>query len=361
MVKSQPNSIEGGINLIDTITMKWKDWTLYLIDQRKLPHKEIYVPCKTYEEVADAIKKMIVRGAPAIGATAAFGYVLGAKQIIEEAKNWEKFVEAMKKVKEVLSKTRPTAVNLFWALERMEKTLLDFGKLDGIVERLEDEAVKIALEDIEMNKAIGRNGAELIEDGMTVLTHCNTGSLATVDYGTALGVIRTAHEQGKKIRVFVDETRPYLQGARLTAWELMKYGIEAVLISDNMAGWMMKLGEVDAVIVGADRVVANGDVANKIGTYTLAVLANRHNIPFYVALPTSTIDLSLKSGDDIPIEERSPDEVTHCGGRRIAPEGVKVRNPAFDVTEHELVTAIITEKGVIRPPYEENIKKMLGK
>ena len=347
--------------MIDTITMKWKDWTLHLIDQRKLPHEEIYVPCRTYEEVADAIKKMVVRGAPAIGATAAFGYVLGAKQMIEETKSWENFVEAMKKVKEVLSKTRPTAVNLFWALERMEKTLLDFGKLDGIVERLEEEAVKIALEDIETNKAIGRNGAELIEDGMTILTHCNTGSLATVDYGTALGVIRTAHEQGKKIRVFVDETRPYLQGARLTAWELMKYGIEAILISDNMAGWMMKLGEVDAVIVGADRVVANGDVANKIGTYTLAVLASRHNIPFYVALPTSTIDLSLKSGDEIPIEERSPDEVTHCGGRRIAPEGVKVRNPAFDVTEHELVSAIITEKGVIRPPYEENIKKILGK
>ena len=339
--------------------MKWKDRTLYLIDQRKLPMEEEYVPCKKCEEVARAIEMMVVRGAPAIGATAAFGYVLGAMEKIKEVKDWNSFVEEMKKVKERLSRTRPTAVNLFWALERMERTLLEHGTLEGVVERLEEEAVKIAREDIETNKAIGRNGADLIEDGMTILTHCNTGALATVDYGTALGVIRTAHEQGKRIRVFVDETRPYLQGARLTAWELLKYGIEAILISDNMAGWMMKLGEVDAVIVGADRVVANGDVANKIGTYTLAVLANRHNIPFYVALPTSTIDLSLKSGEEIPIEERNPDEVTHCGGCRIAPEGIKVKNPAFDVTEHELVTAIITEKGVIRPPYEENIRKIV--
>ncbi len=339
--------------------MKWKDRTLYLIDQRKLPMEEEYVPCKKCEEVARAIEMMVVRGAPAIGATAAFGYVLGAMEKIEEVKDWNSFVEEMKKVKERLSRTRPTAVNLFWALERMEKALLEHGTLEGVVERLEEEAVKIAREDIETNKAIGRNGADLIEDGMTILTHCNTGALATVDYGTALGVIRTAHEQGKRIRVFVDETRPYLQGARLTAWELLKYGIEAILISDNMAGWMMKLGEVDAVIVGADRVVANGDVANKIGTYTLAVLANRHNIPFYVALPTSTIDLSLKSGEEIPIEERNPDEVTHCGGCRIAPEGIKVKNPAFDVTEHELVTAIITEKGVVRPPYEENLRKIV--
>ena len=362
MIKSVCTKHGGGIALIDTITMKWKDWTLHLIDQRKLPLEEIYVPCKSYEEVAQAIKKMIVRGAPAIGATAAFGYALGAKEVAKNSGSGEDFIEKMKKVREVLASTRPTAVNLFWALERMEKTMRNFGKIDGIVERLEEEAIKIAQEDIEMNKAIGRNGAELIKDGMTILTHCNTGSLATVDYGTALGVIRTAHEQGKKIRVFADETRPYLQGARLTAWELLKYGIEdSYVISDNMAGWMMKKGEVDMVIVGADRVVANGDVANKIGTYSLAVLAKRHNIPFYVALPTSTIDISLKSGDEIPIEERNPDEVTHCGGRRIAPEGIKVKNPAFDVTEHELVTAIITEKGVIYPPYEENIRKILEK
>lgn len=343
--------------MIDTITMKWKDWTLYLIDQRKLPLEEIYVPCRDFREVAKAIKDMIVRGAPAIGAAAAFGYALGAREMAGRAANWGDFLERMKEVKETLANTRPTAVNLFWALERMEKTLRDYGHLDGIAERLEEEAIKIAQEDIEINKAIGRHGAELIEDGMSILTHCNTGSLATVDYGTALGVIRTAHEQGKKIKVFVDETRPYLQGARLTAWELTKYGIEAILISDNMAGWMMKKGLVDMIIVGADRVVANGDVANKIGTYTLAVLGKHHGVPFYTALPTSTIDLSKKTGEEIPIEERSPDEVTHCGGRRIAPEGIKVMNPAFDVTPHELVAGIITEKGVIYPPYEENIRK----
>ncbi len=343
--------------MIDTITMKWKDWTLYLIDQRKLPLEEIYVPCRDFREVAKAIKDMIVRGAPAIGATAAFGYALGAREMAGRAANWGDFLERMKEVKETLANTRPTAVNLFWALERMGKTLRDYGHLDGIAERLEEEAIKIAQEDIKINKTIGRHGAELIEDGMSILTHCNTGSLATVDYGTALGVIRTAHEQGKKIKVFVDETRPYLQGARLTAWELTKYGIEATLISDNMAGWMMKKGLVDMIIVGADRVVANGDVANKIGTYTLAVLAKHHGVPFYTALPTSTIDLSKKTGEEIPIEERSPDEVTHCGGRRIAPEGIKVMNPAFDVTPHELVAGIITEKGVIYPPYEENIRK----
>ncbi len=347
--------------MVDTVTMKWKSWTLHLIDQRKLPLEEIYVPCESYKEVAQAIKEMIVRGAPAIGATAAFGYVLGAKEMVGSASSWDDFADKMERVREILANTRPTAVNLFWALERMENTMKNFGSLNGVVERLEKEAIEIAQEDIEINKAIGKNGAKLIKDGTTILTHCNTGSLATVDYGTALGVIRTAHEQGKRIRVFADETRPYLQGARLTAWELMKYGIDSYLISDNMAGWMMKRGEIDAVIVGADRVVANGDVANKIGTYSLAVLANRHNIPFYVALPTSTIDISLKSGDEIPIEERNPDEVTHCGGRRIAPEGIKVKNPAFDVTEHELVSAIITEKGVIYPPYEENIRKVLKK
>jgi len=345
--------------VIDTITMKWKDYTLHLIDQRKLPLEEIYVPCRTYEEVARAIKDMIVRGAPAIGTTAAFGYVLGAKEMASYSSDWNSFLEKMEKVKETLANTRPTAVNLFWALNRMENTMKEYGKMDGIVERLEEEAIKIAKEDIEINKAIGRHGAELIKDGMTILTHCNTGSLATVDYGTALGVIRTAHEQGKKIKVFVDETRPYLQGARLTAWELVKYGVEAILISDNMAGWMMKQGLVDMIIVGADRVVANGDVANKIGTYSLAVLGKYHNVPFYTALPTSTIDISKKTGEEIPIEERNPDEVTHCGGRRIAPEGVKVKNPAFDVTPHELVTGIITERGVIYPPYEENIRKML--
>ena len=346
--------------MIDTITMKWKNFSLHLIDQRKLPLEEVYVPCRTYEEVARAIKDMIVRGAPAIGATAAFGYVLGAKEATERSSGWKSFLEKMEKVKKTLASTRPTAVNLFWALNRMEKVMREHGKIEGIVNKLEEEAIRIAREDIETNKAIGLHGAKLIEDGMTILTHCNTGSLATVDYGTALGVIRTAHEQGKKIKVFVDETRPYLQGARLTAWELIKYGVEAILISDNMAGWMMKQSLVDIIIVGADRVAANGDVANKIGTYSLAVLGKYHNVPFYTALPTSTIDISKKTGDEIPIEERNPDEVTHCGGRRIAPVGVKVRNPAFDVTPHELVAGIITEKGVIYPPYEENIRKTLG-
>ena len=346
---------------LKTITMEWTGDELLLIDQRKLPLEEIYNSYKDYRGVAEAITTMVVRGAPAIGATAGFGYALGIKEIAPKVKSFEELLSEMSRVKEVLAKTRPTAVNLFWALERMENVLKEYGKLDGVIERMEEEAMKIAKEDIEINKAMGRHGAELIKDGYRILTHCNTGSLATVDYGTALGVIRTAHEQGKKITVYADETRPYLQGARLTAWELMKYGIDSYLISDNMAGWMMKLGNIDMVILGADRVAANGDVANKIGTYSVAVLAKKHGIPFYAALPTSTIDMSLKSGKEIPIEERSPDEVTHCGGRRIAPEGIKVKNPAFDVTDHELVTAIVTEKGIVYPPYEENLKKLFEK
>ncbi len=343
---------------LKTITMEWTGDELLLIDQRKLPLEEIYNHYKDYKGVAEAITKMVVRGAPAIGATAGFGYALGVKEMIEKVSSFDELTKEMAGVKEVLAKTRPTAVNLFWALERMEKTLKEYGKIEGVAERMEKEAMKIAEEDIEINKTMGRHGAELIKDGYRILTHCNTGALATVDYGTALGVIRTAHEQGKKITVYADETRPYLQGARLTAWELVKYGIDSYLISDNMAGWMMKLGNIDMVIVGADRVTANGDVANKIGTYSVAVLAKKHGIPFYVALPTSTIDMSLPSGDKIPIEERSPDEVTHCGGKRIAPEGIKVKNPAFDVTDHELVAGIITEKGVVYPPYEENLKKL---
>jgi len=339
-----------------TLTMEWTGESLILVDQRKLPLEEVYVECKDFMDVARAIKEMIVRGAPAIGATAAFGYVLGAKD--SKGSSFEEVFKRMKKVKEVLSKTRPTAVNLFWALDRMEKRLIEHGKVEDLYEVLEEEAYRIAIEDIEMNKSIGKHGAELLKDGDTVLTHCNAGALATVDFGTALGVIRYAVKQGKRIKVYVDETRPYQQGARLTAWELLKEGIEAILITDNMAGWVMKQGLIDAVIVGADRIAANGDVANKIGTYTLAVLANRHNVPFYVAAPSSSIDLETPNGSMIPIEERSPDEVTHCGGRRIAPEGVKVYNPAFDVTDASLVTAIITEKGVIRPPYEENLKKI---
>jgi len=340
---------------LKTKTMEWTGNSLRLLDQRKLPFIEEYVECKTHEEVAHAIKEMIVRGAPAIGVTAAFGYVLGFREYRSgDLKEW------MKQVKEVLSRTRPTAVNLFWALNRMEKVFLENLQNENLGEILEEEAMKMAQEDIETNRAIGRNGAELIEDGSTILTHCNAGALATVDYGTALGVIRAAVEAGKRVRVFADETRPYLQGARLTAWELMKDGIEVYVITDNMAGWLMKRGMIDAVVVGADRIALNGDTANKIGTYSLAVLAKRNNVPFYVAAPISTIDPTIKSGDEIPIEERRAEEVTHCGGNRIAPEGVKVLNPAFDVTENSLITAIITEKGVIKPPFEENIKKILG-
>jgi methylthioribose-1-phosphate isomerase len=301
---------------------------------------------------------MVVRGAPAIGAAAAFGYALGVKEMVKKSASYDLVLLQMKNVKEILERTRPTAVNLFWALERMQNRLIEHGKYEGLVKVIEEEAMKIAKEDIEINKAIGRNGAQLLEDGFTVLTHCNAGALATVDYGTALGVLRAAKEQGKNIKVFADETRPYLQGARLTAWELMKDGFDVTLISDNMSGWVMKQGKINAIVVGADRIAANGDVANKIGTYMVAVLAKRHGVPFYVAAPTSTLDLSIESGSDIPIEERSHEEVTNCAGRRIAPNNVKVYNPAFDVTDHELVSAIITEKGVVYPPFKENLKKL---
>ncbi len=345
---------------LKTITMEWTGNALILIDQRKLPHSREFVKCITYEDVALAIKQMVIRGAPAIGVAAAFGYVLGAKQSVI---NKDSFRESMKKVREVLASTRPTAVNLFWALDRMERVMLQNADLapDSLTEVLETEAIRMAQEDIDTNRAIGMFGQTLLNDGDTVLTHCNAGALATVDYGTAIGVIRAAVENGKRIRVYVDETRPYLQGARLTAWELVELGVEATLITDNMAGWVMKKGLINAVIVGADRIAANGDVANKIGTYSVAVLAKRHNIPFYVAAPTSTIDLNINDGSKIPIEERSHDEVTHIGGIRIAAEGVKVFNPAFDVTDSELVTAIITEKGIVWPPYLDNLSKLFKK
>ena len=343
---------------LKTMTMEWNGDALILIDQRRLPFEECYVTCADYRAVALAIKEMVVRGAPAIGAAAAFGYVLGAKEITRKTYNYEQAMMQLKNVKETLARTRPTAVNLFWALDRMERRAIEHGKFEGLVRVLEEEALKIAIEDIETNKAIGRYGAQLLEDGFTVLTHCNAGALATVDYGTALGVLRAAKEQGKRIKVYADETRPYLQGARLTAWELMKDGFDVTVISDNMAGWVMKQGKINAVIVGADRIAANGDVANKIGTYMVAVLAKRHGIPFYVAAPTSTIDMSIKSGAEIPIEERSHEEVATCGGKRIVPNNVNIYNPAFDVTDNELVTAIITEKGIVYPPYEENLKKL---
>jgi len=345
---------------IKTMTMEWTGNSLIFIDQRFLPLEEIYVECKTYQDVAKSIKDMVVRGAPAIGASAAFGYVLGAKQN-QHYNEKDRFFQEMQNVKKVLGGTRPTAVNLFWALNRMEKVMednLEEKNVKEIIDILEKEALNIAYEDIEINKAIGRNGEKLLDDGDAVLTHCNAGALATVGYGTALGVIRAAVENGKRIHVYVDETRPYLQGARLTVCELMKSGIKTTLISDNMAGWVMKQQKINAVIVGADRIARNGDFANKIGTYSVAVLAKKHGIPFYVAAPLSTIDIETENGNAIPIEERNKDEVRFCYKTRVVRDDVDVYNPAFDVTPHELVTAIITEKGVIRQPYEKNIPSL---
>ncbi len=338
--------------MISTVTMRWNGKELELIDQRKLPQVEEYLKCTTSDCVASAIRDMAVRGAPAIGATAAFGYVIGA---MENVKNLTE--ERMNSVKEKLAQTRPTAVNLFWALDRMNSKFLSLKsrKPDFIIDELNKEAEKIAREDIDVNKKMGEYGQKLLQENSTVITHCNAGALATVDYGTALGMIHAAIDHGKHVSAYVDETRPYLQGARLTAWELMKLGVKTTLICDNMAGWVMKTRKVDAVIVGADRIAANGDVANKIGTYSLALLAKRHNVKFYVVAPLSTIDVKIKSGLEIPIEERSHDEVTAVRGVKIAPESVEVYNPAFDVTDADLVDAIITEKGVLTYPYDKKI------
>ncbi len=335
--------------------MKWDGSSLELIDQRKLPHVEEYVKCTTSDCVAHAIKDMIVRGAPAIGASAAFGYALGA---IENRAHLT--LNVMKEVKDNLAATRPTAVNLFWALERMHSKFLEASSKneDEIIDVLKTEAEKIAEEDIEINKRMGNFGQELFPNDVTVITHCNAGALATVDYGTAVGVIHAALDHGKKVHAYVDETRPYLQGARLTAWELLKLGVDTTLICDNMAGWVMKTRKVDAIIVGADRIAANGDTANKIGTYSLALLAKKHGLKVYVAAPLSTIDVSISDGSKIPIEERSHDEVTQIRGVKIAPENVKVYNPAFDVTNAEFIDAIITERGVLRYPYTESISKV---
>ncbi len=336
-------------------TLKWNGETLKLIDQRKLPNELVFVTCKNHNDVAEAINKMIVRGAPAIGVSAAYGYVLGIKEYVK-GENGD-IEEYMKGVYNTLIIARPTAVNLKWAVNRMTRVFeKNLNKpLDVIIEKLEKEANDMAEEDIETNKKMGRNGAELLPRKCTVLTHCNAGALATVGYGTALGVIRAAVEMGKEIKVYADETRPYLQGARLTVWELMEDNIDVTLITDNMAGWVMKQGKIDAVLVGADRISANGDVANKIGTYSLAVLAKHHNIPLYVVAPFSSIDMNIASGKDIPIEERPTEEITKIKGVEIAPKGVKAYNPAFDVTDNEFVTAIITERGVIRQPYSVNL------
>lgn len=338
-------------------TLKWQGDKLYLIDQTRLPLEHIDIECKSYLEVADAISSMKVRGAPAIGVTAAYGIVLGAMEY--EGQGGEDFLAHMKEVARVLSETRPTAVNLFWAIDRMMSKVDENRdrELGDIIEVLLSEADNIMAEDIEANRRMGSFGQELLKDGDVILTHCNAGALATAGYGTALGVIRAAVEAGKHIEVYADETRPYLQGARLTAWELMEDNIPVTLISDNMAGYFMAKGEITGVIVGADRIAANGDVANKIGTYSVAVLAKENGIPFYVAAPISTLDLKLKSGLEIPIEERDSREITHIKGHRIAPYDVKVKNPAFDVTPNRYITAIITEKGVIRPPFNENLAK----
>ncbi len=322
-----------------------------MIDQTRLPNETNFVTCRTYVDVANAIRTMIIRGAPAIGVAAAMGVALGALH----SNNLE---ADMPLICETLAKTRPTAVNLFWAIDRMRGIYTASKHLDiaQIRARLVEEAQRVREEDIAINEAIGRNGADLVPDGKTVLTHCNAGALATAGFGTALGVIRAAVRMGKKIDVFADETRPFLQGARLTAWELQRDGIDTTLITDNMAGHFLKSGRIGCVVVGADRIAANGDIANKVGTYGVAVLAKENNVPFYVAAPISTLDLTLESGDQIPIEERDRKEVTHIRGVAVAPEGIKVANPAFDVTPNRYVTAIITERGVARAPYIDNLR-----
>jgi methylthioribose-1-phosphate isomerase len=339
-------------------TLEWTDAGVRLIDQTKLPTEETYVTCKSYEEVANAIRTMIVRGAPAIGVAAAMGVALGVRD--SQAKDHAELQRDFDHICEVLAATRPTAVNLFWAIRRMRDKFeqLSTQPIPRIQQKLVTEAQRMLVEDIAANEAMGRHGAVLLPSSGGVLTHCNAGALATCGYGTALGVIRAAVDSGKKLHVFADETRPFLQGSRLTAWELMKDHIPTTLISDNMAGAMMQQGKIDAVIVGADRIAANGDVANKIGTYTVAVLAKEHGIPFYVAAPFSTVDLATPDGRRIPIEQRSSREVTHLAGKQIAPDGVAVENPAFDVTPNAYVTAIITERGVARKPYTESLREL---
>jgi len=342
-------------------TLEWTDSGVRFIDQTKLPTEETYVTCKTYQEVADVIRNMVVRGAPAIGVAAAMGIALGVSK--SGAKNQDDLKKDFDEICDTIGKTRPTAVNLFWAIRRMSEKFESLRQkpIAHVKEALIHEAQRMHAEDIAANQAMGRHGATLMPSSGGVLTHCNAGALATCGYGTALGVIRAAVEQGKKIHVYADETRPFLQGSRLTAWELMKDGIPTTVISDNMAGAMMKQGRVGAIVVGADRIAANGDVANKIGTYTVAVLAKEHGIPFYVAAPFSTIDLETPDGSRIPIEQRNAREVTHIAEKQMVPDGIRVENPAFDVTPSKYVTAIITERGVARAPYEESLRKLAEK
>ena len=341
-------------------TIEWKSDRVRMLDQRRLPREVRYLDCRGASSVAEAIRTMAIRGAPAIGVAAAMGIALAAKKA--RSRHPRVFTKAVERVCQEMRETRPTAVNLFWAVDRMEK-ILGRAESDGVEEtkkRLVREALQILETDIEVNRKIGMAGKTLIKEGDGVLTHCNAGALATGGYGTALGVIYAARDEGKQFQVFVDETRPMLQGSRLTAWELVQEKIPATLITDNMAGVLMKKGWVDLVVVGADRIAGNGDTANKIGTYGLAVLSKSHGIPFYVAAPTSTLDLSLVSGEEIPIEERNVEEVTHFRGHPIAPKGVKAFNPAFDVTPHSLIHGIITEKGIIRKPFHKNLQNMFS-
>src|SRR5246500_5777367 len=341
-------------------TLEWTDKGVRFLDQTKLPTEEVYVTCTTHEQVADVIRNMVVRGAPAIGVSAAMGIALGVKN--SKAESTGDLKRDLDATCDLIGKTRPTAVNLFWAIRRMQEKFerIRIRPVPQIKQELIDEARRMHAEDIAANQAMGRHGATLMPSAGGVLTHCNAGALATAGYGTALGVIRAAVEQGKKIHVYADETRPFLQGSRLTAWELVKEGIPTTVISDNMSGAMMLQGKIAAVVVGADRIAANGDVANKIGTYTVAVLAKEHGIPFYVAAPISTVDLACPDGSKIPIEQRNAKEVTHIAGRQMVPDGVEVENPAFDVTPQRYVSAIITERGVARAPYGESLRRLAG-
>jgi methylthioribose-1-phosphate isomerase len=340
-------------------TLEWTNAGVVFIDQTKLPTEEVYVTCTTHQQVADVIRNMVVRGAPAIGVAAAMGIALGVKN--SQAENAADLKKDFDQICETIRQTRPTAVNLFWAIRRMTEKfeILRVRPIAQIQQALIEEAQRMHAEDIAANRAMGRHGATLMPSTGGVLTHCNAGALATAGYGTALGVIRAAIEAGKKIHVYADETRPFLQGSRLTAWELMKDGIPTTVISDNMAGVMMQQGKIGAIVVGADRIAANGDVANKIGTYTVAVLAKEHGIPFYVAAPISTVDLATSDGGKIPIEQRNAREVTHIAGKQMVPDGVQVENPAFDVTPAKYVAAIITERGIARAPYEQSLSELV--
>ena len=340
-------------------TIDWQGDVIVMVDQRKLPTQEVYVRCRSAQEVARSIRTMVIRGAPAIGVAAAMGIALGMRK--STAKGTRQYAVDFQKICDMMAATRPTAVNLFWAIDRMKRAFAEGAQAgestDELAARLEREARAIHDEDVASCRAMGSFGAAVVPDGARVLTHCNAGALATAGYGSALGVVRAAVEQGKQIAVIADETRPFLQGARLTAWELIRDGINTTVITESMAGPLMRAGDIDLVVVGADRIAANGDTANKIGTYTVAVLAHEHKIPFYVAAPISTIDLSTPDGDRIPIEERDQREITHLGSARLTPEGAKIRNPAFDVTPHRYIAGIITERGIFTPPYAESLKR----